>query len=174
VKSHPGLAVRIGVIGASRPDPDAARNAYEVGRLIARGGAILICGGLSGVMNEAAHGAADEGGVTVGILPGDDPRTANPHIRIPIATGMGYARNIIIVRSADALIAIGGSYGTLSEIAYALNLKVPLVGLGTWDVGKIDSRGCRMLPALSPAEAVEKAFELAHAKRNAERTGKGY
>jgi uncharacterized protein (TIGR00725 family) len=148
----------VGVIGASRPDRRAAGDAYAVGRLIARRGALLICGGLSGVMAEAARGAKDAGGLTIGGLPGDDRRCANPHIDIPVVTGMGYARNVIIVRTAHVLIAIGGSYGTLSEIAYALNLRVPLVGLGTWEVAKIDRGGAGFDVAETPEEAVEKAF----------------
>lgn len=150
--------VVVGVVGASRPDRCAARNAYEVGRLLARRGAALICGGLGGVMAEAARGAREEGGLTIGVLPGDDRGRANPHICIPIVTGMGYARNIVIVRSAHAIIAIGGSYGTLSEIAYALNLGVPIVGLGTWDIGSIDRGGAGFPTAETPEEAVEKAM----------------
>lgn len=154
--------VMVGVIGASRPDRRAARDAYEVGRLVARRGAAIICGGLGGVMAEAARGAREEGGLTIGVLPGEDRRQANPHICIPIVTGMGYARNIMIVRSAHALIAIGGSYGTLSEIAYALNLGVPMVGLGTWDIGSIDRGGAGFETAKTPGEAVEKAFDTLH------------
>lgn len=150
----------IGVIGASRADRRAARDAYEVGRLIARRGAVMICGGLTGVMEEAARGAREEGGLTIGVIPGDDPRQANRYIDIPIVTGMGYARNIIIVRSARAVIAIGGSYGTLSEIAYALNLGVPLIGLGTWDVPKIDAGETRMVMVKTPEEAVEEALRI--------------
>ena len=153
------MNVMIGVIGASRADRRAARDAYEVGRLIARRGAVLICGGLTGVMEEAAHGAREEGGLTIGVLPGDDPRHANPYINIPIVTGMGYARNIIIVRSARAIIAIGGSYGTLSEIAYALNLGVPLIGLGTWDIPRIGGGETRMVMVKTPEEAVEEAMK---------------
>lgn len=150
--------VIVGVIGASRPDRKAAADAYEVGRLIARRGAVLVCGGLSGVMAEAARGARAEGGLTIGVLPGDSRHQANPHIDIPIVTGIGYARNIIIVRTAHTLIAIGGAYGTLSEIAYALNLKVPIVGLGTWEVGKIDRGGGGFVTVATPAEAVERAL----------------
>lgn len=150
--------VRIGVIGASRPDRAAARHAYMVGTLIAGRGAVLICGGLGGVMEAAARGARQAGGLTIGVLPGDSALAANPYIDVPIVTGMGYARNILIVRSAQAVIAIGGSYGTLSEIAHALNCRVPLVGLGTWDVAKIDAAKTQMVRAATPEEAVEKAF----------------
>jgi uncharacterized protein (TIGR00725 family) len=150
--------VIVGVIGASQADRDTMRDAYEVGRLIARKGAALICGGLGGVMEEAARGAKKEGGLTIGVLPGDDLRQANPYIDVPIVTGMGYARNVIIVRSSRAIIAVGGSYGTLSEIAYALNLGVPLVGLGTWDIAKIDARRTGMVMAATPQEAVERVI----------------
>ena len=150
--------VVVGVVGASRPDRRAARNAYEVGRLVARRGAALICGGLGGVMAEAARGAREEGGLTIGVLPGDDRSRANPHISVPIVTGMGYARNIVIVRSAHAIIALGRSSGPLSEIAYALKLGVPIVGLGTWEIGSIDRGGAGFPTAETPEEAVEKAF----------------
>ena len=109
----------IAVIGAEHPSQEEARLAEEVGRELARRGAILICGGLGGVMEAACKGASSEGGVTIGILPGDNPKTANPYVQIPIVTGIGYARNIIVVRTARAVIAIDGSYGTLSEIAHA-------------------------------------------------------
>jgi len=161
---------RIGVIGASKAGPGVARNAYLVGRLVARRGAVLICGGLSGVMKEAARGAVEEGGLTIGVLPGDKAEAANDYIDIPIVTGMGYARNIIIVRSAQAVIAIGGSYGTLSEIAYALNLEVPLIGLGTWDIPAIDP-AAGIYAAGTPEEAVEKAFRAIRTAARGKRNG---
>lgn len=122
----------IAVIGSSRPTEKERGLAREVGRLVARAGATLVCGGLGGVMEEACRGASEEGGLTVGILPGNDRRDANPHVRVAIATGMGEARNIIIVKSADCCIAVGGGYGTLSEIALALRTGTPVVGLETW------------------------------------------
>jgi uncharacterized protein (TIGR00725 family) len=158
------MKVRVGVIGASQAGARESRRAYEVGQHIARSGAVLICGGLGGVMKEAARGAYDEGGLTVGILPGDDASHANPYIHIPIVTGMSYARNIIVVRSSQVVIAIGGAYGTLSEIAYALNLGVPLVGLGTWSIAKIDRTGTRMALAETAGEAVATAFNLINPK----------
>ncbi len=127
-----GRIVVIGVIGASRPTERERGIAREAGRLIARAGAVLVCGGLGGVMEEACRGAVEEGGLTVGILPGDSRRDANPHVRVAVATGMGEARNIIIVKTADCCIAVGGGYGTLSEIALALRTGTPVVGLGTW------------------------------------------
>jgi len=122
----------IGVIGAGKCDKDVYELAREVGKGIAQMGGILICGGLGGVMEGAARGAFENGGVTVGILPGPDRLQANPYISIPIVTDLGHARNILIVRTADVLIAISGGYGTLSEISIALKLKKPVIGLQTW------------------------------------------
>jgi uncharacterized protein (TIGR00725 family) len=110
--------IRIGVIGGNRPQQKFAKFALEVGTLVAGRGAILVCGGLGGVMEEAARGAKQAGGLTIGILPGDNPSDANPYIDIPIATGLGYTRNSLVAMNADVLIAVDGEYGTLSEIAY--------------------------------------------------------
>ncbi|GAG43986.1 unnamed protein product, partial [marine sediment metagenome] len=133
--------VLIGVIGSSRADGEAIALAKEVGKGIARGGGILLCGGLGGVMEAAAQGAKEEGGITVGVLPGTCRDEANDYIDIPIVTGMGFARNIIIVRSSHAVIAVKGESGTLSEIAYALQLSVPIVGLKTWRLSEISAIG---------------------------------
>ncbi len=141
------LSFRIGVIGSSASDPRCEALAYEVGRLIAAKGWILICGGLGGVMEAACRGALERGGLTVGIIPSDG-EDANPYVKIPVITGMGYARNFIIVKSSQALIAIGGEYGTLSEIAIALKLKKPVIGLETWDIKGI-------LKASTPEEAIQ-------------------
>lgn len=108
------------------------KKAEDVGWHIAKQGALLICGGLGGVMEAASRGAKNGGGKTIGVLPGTDKNTANEYIDIPIVTGMGEARNIIIVRTADALIAVGGRFGTLSEIAFGLAFEKPIVGLDTW------------------------------------------
>jgi hypothetical protein len=142
---------RVAVIGGSRADREALAQAAEVGRLLAAGGAVLVCGGLGGVMEAAARGARDAGGLTVGILPGADPAAANPSIDLPIATGLGYARNSLVVLNADAVIAVDGEYGTLSEIAYALIYGKRVVGLGTWEIGGVT-------PARDPAEAVRLAL----------------
>jgi len=124
----------IGVIGQGRDcSSELLKKAEEVGWHIAQQGAILICGGLGGVMEAASRGAKKSGGKTIGVLPGDDKKTANRYIDIPIVTGMGEARNIIIVRSADALIAVGGRFGTLSEIAFGLAFEKSIVGLQTWE-----------------------------------------
>jgi len=124
----------IGVIGAAAADDEALKSAEIIGRLIAKRGSLLLCGGLGGVMEAAARGAKAEGGTTIGILPQGDTDSANPYIDIPIATGFSEGRNVIIVRTADALIAVGGEYGTLSEIAFALKMGKKVVGLRTWDI----------------------------------------
>ncbi|MEM2990784.1 MAG: TIGR00725 family protein [Halobacteria archaeon] len=141
------LSFRIGVIGSSASIPRHEALAYEVGKLIAEKGWVLICGGLSGVMEAACRGALEKGGLTVGIIPSDG-EDANPYVKIPVITGIGYARNIIIVKSSQALIAIGGEFGTLSEIAIALKLKKPVIGLETWDIKGI-------LKAATPEEAIQ-------------------
>ena len=119
----------IGVIGAGACSEEVAQLAREVGREIARRGAVLLCGGLGGVMAAAARGAKDAGGITLGILPGPSIQDANPYIDIPVATNMGQARNAIIVQTAQALIAVAGGYGTLSEMALALKIGKTVVAL---------------------------------------------
>lgn len=144
----------ISVIGAGSCDIDIYKTAEEVGKLIAQKGATLITGGLGGVMEAASKGAKGSGGLTVGILPGFSKGEANKYVDIPITTGLNHARNIIVAGSADAVIAISGEYGTLSEIAIALKLGKPVVGIRTWD--SIDG----MIKVHSPEEAVNKVFEL--------------
>jgi len=122
----------IGVIGAGSCNSEVYELAREVGMGIAKMSAILVCGGLGGVMEGACLGACEAGGQTVGILPGSDKFQANPYVTIPIVTDLGHARNILIVRSSDQLIAISGGYGTLSEIGIALKLGKPVIGLSTW------------------------------------------
>jgi uncharacterized protein (TIGR00725 family) len=142
---------RIAVIGGSRPGGPALEAAFEVGRLIARAGAILVSGGLGGVMEAACRGAREEGGFTIGILPGTAPAEANPSVDVPIATGLGYTRNALVVMNADSVIAVDGEYGTLSEIAYGKIHGKTVVGLATWDVKGIET-------AATPEEAVRKAL----------------
>ena len=122
----------VGVIGAGTCGREVYELARKVGEGIARAGAILVCGGLGGVMEGACRGAYEAGGTTVGILPGPDRSRANPYVTIPIVTDLGHARNVLIVRSSDLLVAISGSYGTLSEISIALKLAKPIIGLRTW------------------------------------------
>jgi uncharacterized protein (TIGR00725 family) len=124
----------IAVIGGDDAPPEAFVLAEAVGREIAKRGALLICGGLGGVMESACRGAKAEGGTTIGVLPGTDAAEANAYVDIPIVTGMNQARNIVIVRTADAVIAIGGGFGTLSEMAFTLRFGKPLVGLATWSM----------------------------------------
>ena len=150
----------VGVIGSSRVDADLREMAYEVGRLLAENEAILVCGGLGGVMEAACQGAYEHDGTTVGVLPSDDTYEANSYVQVPIATGFGVGRNMVIVRTADVLIALGGSYGTLSEIALALDLGKRVVHLRSWDLdqaGAVDPE--LYVEAESPEEAVEIALQ---------------
>ena len=143
--------VRVGVIGGASPDTQSLRTAYEVGKLIAEKGAILICGGLGGVMEAASRGAKKEGGVTIGILPGNNFNEANPYIDLPVATGMGYSRNSLVAMNSDVLIAINGEYGTLTEIAYGCIYRKKVIGIGTWKIKGV-------IEASSAEEAVELAL----------------
>ena len=151
----------IAVIGGSQCSAEEARLAEEVGRELARQGVILVCGGLGGVMEAACKGANSEGGVTIGILPGENHQAANPYVQIPIVTGIGYARNLAVVKSAQAVIAIGGSYGTLSEISHALQSGIPVIGLNTWSLSKNGQQDNSIILAQNPTEAVNKALSLA-------------
>ena len=145
---------RIGVIGAGECSQEIKDIAEEVGQRIAQRGAVLVCGGLGGVMEAAAKGAKEAGGTTVGIVPGTRAGDANPYIDIPIVTGMGEARNVMIVRTAEAVIAVSGGPGTLSEIAFCLKLGVPVVGMKTWEIDP------RIHQVETPEEAVDRAFRL--------------
>ncbi len=138
----------IGVIGAGECDERLAALAEEVGRRLAEAGAVLVCGGGGGVMAAACRGAQAAGGLTVGILPGSDRGEANPWVSIAVATGLGEARNLVIIKTADALVAVGGSYGTLSEIGFALKAGRRVAGLETWAIEGVEK-------VLSPAAAVE-------------------
>jgi len=151
----------IAVIGGSQCSKEEAKTAEEVGRQLARQGAILVCGGLSGVMEAACKGASSEGGVTIGILPGENRQAANSYVQIPIVTGIGYARNITVVKSAQAVIAVGGSYGTLSEISHALQSGIPVIGLNTWSLSRNSKQDNSIIPAQNATEAVDKALDLA-------------
>lgn len=153
------MQMRIGVIGAAQCSSKTAEMSRQVGRCIAEKGAILICGGMGGVMKAAAQGAKELGGLTTGILPGTSEEEANPYIDIPIVTGLGHARNVLIVQTSHAVIAVKGGYGTLSEIAISLKSHIPIVGLNSWNID------ARVHPASNPEEAVEKAFSLALRKK---------
>jgi uncharacterized protein (TIGR00725 family) len=145
--------VYIAVIGGSDIGPETGALARDVGREVARTGAVLLCGGLGGVMAAAAQGAQEAGGVSLGILPGGDRSRANPYLTYSIATNLGHARNVLMAHSADALIAVDGSYGTISEAAIALKLGKPVIALKvSWDLPGLQRAG-------SAAEAVALAWE---------------
>lgn len=149
----------IGVIGAGNASSSGLENAYQVGRLVAIEGAVLICGGLGGVMEAASRGCVEAGGDVLGILPGDSAESANPYVSLPIVTAMRHARNVIIAQTAEALIAVEGEYGTLSEIAIALKLGKPVVQLDSWPqiLASYQAKG--------PEEAVEMVFSAIYKGR---------
>ncbi len=152
----------ISVIGSSNP---ATREhvdlAEEVGRELARRDIMVVCGGLSGIMEAVCRGAKSEGGTTIGILPGRAAAEANSYVDIPIVTSMGYSRNVIVVHTGEAVIAVGGAYGTLSEIGHALSDGIPVIGLKTWPLTTngdgVDIENA-IIQAESPSDAVDKAL----------------
>ena len=145
----------ISVIGASKATPREFQLAEETGKAIADAGCVLVCGGLSGVMEGAAKGSTEAGGFSVGILPQNDKSQANPHLSIALPTGLGHMRNYLVASAADGVIAIGGAAGTLSEIGMALTLGRPLVLLESLDVDAIGLNGAGTLRAAAPNEAVK-------------------
>jgi len=158
----------IAVIGDSSCSPEEAKLAETVGELLAQQHVTVMCGGLGGVMEAVCRGAKSKGGLTVGILPGQDPCTANPWVDIPVITGIGEARNVAVVKSAQAVIAVGGRYGTLSEIAYALNSGIPVIGLNTWSLSRNGREDDSIVRVRTAAEAVNKAVSLARKRQNHE------
>ncbi len=155
------VRLAIAVVGAGVCNHETAQLAEEVGRHLARAGALLVCGGLGGVMEAACRGAWEEGGLTIGILPGATRDSANAFVHVPIATGLGEVRNALIVRTADAVIAIDGEFGTLSEIALALKIGKPVVGIGTWELLKSGRADQSIVRAADPLDAATKALSLA-------------
>jgi hypothetical protein len=151
----------IAVIGGNYPAEKDMKLAEEVGRELAARGATVVCGGLGGVMEAVCRGAKEAGGVTIGILPGSDPDVANQWVDYPICTGMGYARNVIVVRASRAVIAIDGAYGTLSEIGHALGDSIPTIGLFTWDISINGQPDTSIIRANSAVEAVDLALTAA-------------
>ncbi|MBW3649165.1 MAG: TIGR00725 family protein [Actinobacteria bacterium] len=149
------MAVYVGVVGAGSAEADEAvlAAAEEVGRAVAGAGGVVVSGGLGGVMEAACRGAKAGGGTTVGLLPGTDRAEGNRWLDVAIATGLGEARNVLVVRASDVLIAVGGGFGTLSEIGFALKTRTPVVGLATWDLPGVDVAG-------DAAEAVARALAL--------------
>ncbi len=143
----------VAVVGAGDASDTLYEKAREIGRLVAGRGGVVVCGGLFGVMEAAARGATEAGGVAIGILPGEDRERANRYLSYSVATGMGQARNLAVVCSGDVVISVGGEYGTLSEIGLALKIGRSVVALQSWDVGE------HVVMATSSEEAVEKAFE---------------
>ena len=151
----------IGVIGAANASEEEKRTSEEVGALIAGKKCFLLCGGMGGIMEAACRGAKSAGGTTIGILPGPESSSANRFIDIPIVTGMGEARNVIVAKSSHSIIAVGGSFGTLSEISFALKSGIPVIGLDTWDVSE------EIIKCKTPEEAVRTAFELSSRRKRA-------
>lgn len=147
--------------GAGSCGGEMARIAELVGRGIAKRGAVLVCGGLGGVMEAACRGASEQGGLTIGILPTNTRESANPFVQVAIATGLGEARNALITRTADVVIAIGGEFGTLSEIGLALKMNKPVVGIDTWELAKGGQPSSAIRRASSAEEAVETAMRVA-------------
>lgn len=149
----------IGVIGPGRCSGKIKKNAEIIGRLIAASGAVLVCGGLGGVMEAAAKGAKEKGGTTIGIIPSDNKEDANKYIDIVIPSGIGEARNLLIIRTADVVIALPGMFGTLSEMAFCMKTKTPLVSLQAWDISD------RIIRVEDPVKAVEEALKLAEEQK---------
>lgn len=147
------------MVGGGDVGPEELAVAEELGRELARRGAVVVCGGLGGVMEAVCRGARAEGGRTVGILPGADRGAANAYVDVAVATGMGEGRNLLVVRTADAVIAVDGEFGTLSEIALALRLGKPVVGLGTWELRRAGLLEDPIVRASTPADAAEAALD---------------
>ena len=159
------MTIYVGVAGASRAEPTLLDQAEVLGRRLAEGGAIVVCGGGPGVMAAVCHGAQSAGGTTVGLLPGLERAEGNPHLTISIPTGLGQGRNLLLVRSSDALIAVGGGFGTLSEIALALRTSTPVIGLATWSL-QLDDQHVDAFPvAGDPDTAAQLALEAAWSRR---------
>lgn len=147
----------VGVVGPSQASADELAAAEELGRGLARRGDVVVCGGLGGVMAAVARGAAQAGGVVVGLLPGTDRAEADPHVTVAIPTGLGELRNALIVRSSDVVVSVGGSWGTTSEVALAVRTGVPVVAIGGWRIAPADGS----VPATGPREVASAAEALA-------------
>jgi uncharacterized protein (TIGR00725 family) len=157
------MTVYVGVAGASQPDASLVAPAEVLGRRLAEGGAVLVCGGGFGVMAAVCKGARQAGGTTVGLLPGLDRHSGNPDLTVALPTGLEQGRNLLLVRASDALVAVGGGFGTLSEVALALRTGVPVVGLATWSL-QLDGRPVDAFPVAADAEdAARLVLEAARA-----------
>ena len=152
-------AFYVAVVGAGDASPEVEAAAEEVGHGLAQAGAIVVCGGLGGVMAAACRGARSAGGTTIGLLPGTDRAAANQWVQIAIPTGLGELRNGLIIRAVDVVVAVGGEYGTLSEVALALKTRVPVVGLDTWEIRGVEA-------ADDPPAAVQRALAAAAPRLN--------
>jgi uncharacterized protein (TIGR00725 family) len=157
--------MNIAVIGDSTCSAQQSKLAETIGALLAQRGVTIVCGGLGGVMEAVCRGAKSKGGFTIGILPGADASTANSWIDIPVPTGIGEARNAVVVKSAQAVIAVGGGYGTLSEIAFALRSSKPVIGLNTWSLSRNGREENSIIRVQSAEAAVEKAISLVNGQR---------
>jgi uncharacterized protein (TIGR00725 family) len=155
----------IAVIGSGAAELDLARDAETVGRALGEAGAVIVCGGLGGVMEAACRGARSAGATTLGLLPGRDRSVANEYVTVAVATGIGELRNGLVVSAADAVLAVGGEFGTLSEIGFALRLGMPVVGLRTWELARGGAVDDRIVRAEGPEEAARMVLELADAAR---------
>jgi uncharacterized protein (TIGR00725 family) len=155
---------QIAVVGAGEAGAELLEAAEQVGAGLAHAGAVLVCGGLGGVMEAACRGAREAGGLTVGLLPGTDRGAANPFLDVAVPTGMGEMRNAVVVRAGEAVIAVGGGFGTLAEIGLALKARTPVVGIATWEAARAGRAIDEVERVESAAEAVERALALAHAK----------
>jgi uncharacterized protein (TIGR00725 family) len=159
------VSLYIGVAGASQPEWEVVRQAEVLGRRLAEAGAVVVCGGGGGVMAAVCRGASAAGGTTVGLLPGLDRGEGNPYLGVSLPTGLGQGRNLLLVRSSDALVAVGGGFGTLSEIALALRTGVPVVGLATWSLA-LGGQPVEAFPVAADADAAASlVIEAAQARR---------
>jgi uncharacterized protein (TIGR00725 family) len=154
------MPVHVGVVGSGEPTPALETIAERIGRELALAGAVVVSGGLAGVMAAASRGATEAGGLTIGILPSSSRKDANRWVRAAVPTGLGELRNGLVVQASDVLIAIGGEYGTLSEVALALKAGVPVVGVGTWTLTRPDGTPDQSIIAVDVSEAAATALAL--------------
>jgi uncharacterized protein (TIGR00725 family) len=158
------VTLYVGVAGASQPEASLVEQAETLGRRLAEAGAVIVCGGGPGVMAAVCRGAQGAGGITVGLLPGLDRHTGNPHLTVALPTGLDQGRNLLLVRASDALVAVGGGFGTLSEVALALRTGVPVVGLETWSLA-LGGRPVDAFPVAADADgAVRLVLDAARAR----------
>ena len=167
------MILYVGVAGASQPEPGLVDEAERLGRRLAEAGAVVVCGGGPGAMEAVCRGARSAGGTTDGLLPGEDRGDGNPHLSVSVQTGLGQGRNLLLVRSSDALVAVGCGFGTLSEIALALRTGTPVVGLATWSL-QLGSQAVDAFPvATDPDDAAAMALEAARDRRSDPAAGRG-